>query len=80
MIVDLIGALFFFSIGVIVGINHDAMPRLRKTIKRPMATKDCEHFIAGRHKMEWFWRRELDERPEMRCLTLREYAKVNTET
>ena len=80
MIVDIMGSLFMFTMGVIVGVNGTDLFRLRKSIKPPMATKDPEMFLYGKHKMHWYWTRQYDEDEKMRKLPLRTYAKMKSET
>lgn len=80
MLVDIMGAILFFAAGLIVGLNGTDLFRLKKPIKRPMATKDPNMFMYGRHKMHWFWTRQYDEDEEMRKLPLRTYAKMKSET
>ena len=79
MIVDIIGAALFFAAGVIVGLNGMDLWRLKKPIKRPMATKDDEMFLYGKHKMEWFWRRQYDKDVQ-KPISLKDYAKLRSET
>ena len=74
MIIDLLASLLFIAVGFMIGINYHTM---RKPKPRH-ATKNPHKFLYGKHKMEWFWRREHDDSPAARRLPLREYAKLRS--
>lgn len=80
MIVDLVGASLFFAIGVVVGLNWFSLSKKRTRLNNPMATRDPDHFLYGKHKMAWFWMRQYDEDEGLRRLPLRKYAKLKSGT
>jgi hypothetical protein len=76
MIVDFIGALFFFVLGVCVGRETLAHQFLKPRTERYMTSDEDYPVIYGKSKLEWFWLRENEGSPERARLSLREYAKT----
>ena len=80
MIVDIMASLLFFCIGVLIGNNYHAIVKNYQTMKpkKRHATRNPHSFLHGKHKMEWFWRREAETDPDIRRLSLRDYAKLQS--